>query len=272
MENGTGGEILKSQGRKHNLLSVLRIWGGLKQILHLLSPVLFCGSLHLFITYHYLTNYRMLGLSQSSETHHASLNITSLHSHTASISQSTAITQDIVRQLQETSLDTKKVVETMNASLSDRIGLLNESFEVILRTTVNNVRDQFIAELNSEAQAIKSSSSSFGHISGIRTHQFRARNTKCCISTGSSQQLRRQVGYRRVYRVWFATIIVTSRTTTIRQSLDPCGDNRSSFRNDTSSCIIIDIRPHPWITLRGVLGFIDRHSTGTSVLNCDVRL
>jgi hypothetical protein len=180
--------------------------------------------------------------------------------------------QKIVGQLQESSLDTKKAVETMNASLSDRSGLLNESLEVILRTTVNNVRDQFIAELNSEAQAIKSSGSSFGHISGIRTQQFGAQNTKRCISTGSSQQFRTQVCYQRVYRVWFATITVTSRSTTTQQSLDPCGDNGSSFRNHTSSRIIIDIRPHPWITLRGVLGFIDRHSTGTSVPNCDARL
>jgi hypothetical protein len=214
----------------------------------------------------------MLGISQNSETHHANLNIASLISHTASISQSTTTTQNIVGQLQESSLDTKKVVETMNASLSDQIGLLNESFEVILRTTVNNVRDQFIAELNSEAKAIKSSGSSSGHILGVRTHQFGAQNTKRCISTGSSQQFRKQVCHQRVYRVWFATISITSRSTTTQQSLDPYGDTRSSSHTYTSSRIIIDVRPHPWLTLRGVLGFIDRQSTGTSSLNYDARL
>jgi hypothetical protein len=142
----------------------------------------------------------------------------------------------------------------------------------MFRTTVNNVRDQFIAELNSKSQAIKSSGSPFGHTSGMGTHKFGAQITKRSISTGSSQQIRRQVGYRRVYRVWFATITVTSRSTTTQQFLDLSGDNKSSGQSNTSYRIIIDIRPHPWITLRCALGFIDRHSTGTSFLNCDARL
>jgi hypothetical protein len=214
----------------------------------------------------------MLGLSQTSETHHANLNIASLISHTASISQSTTTTQNIVGQLQESSLDTKKVVETMNASLSDRIDLLNESFEVILRTTVNNVRDQFITELNSKAQEIDPSSSPFGHISWSGANQFGTQKAERYTSAGQSQQLRRQVGYQRVYHVWFATITVTSRSTTTQQSLDTCGGTRSSFHNCTSSRITIDVRPHPWLALRGMFGFINRQSRGTSSLNYDARL
>jgi hypothetical protein len=216
----------------------------------------------------------MLGLSQGSETHHTNLNIASLISHTASISQSTTTTQKIVGQLQESSLDTKKAVETMNASLSDRIGLLNEGLEVILRTTVNNVRDQFIAELNSEAQAIKSPGSPFDHISCTGTLQFGfgSQNNKPHVATDPSRQLKRQVCYRRVYQVWFATITITSRSTSTQQHLDHSCDNRSSVHKDTSSRIIVDIRPHPWITLRGVLVFIDRQFNGTSSLNSDVRL
>jgi hypothetical protein len=61
----------------------------------------------------------MLGLSHSSEIHHANLDITSLNSHTASISRITTTTHGIVEQLKESSLDTKKVVETMNANFSD---------------------------------------------------------------------------------------------------------------------------------------------------------
>jgi hypothetical protein len=160
----------------------------------------------------------------------------------------------------------------MNASLSDRIDLLNESFEVILRTTVNNVRDQFIAELNSKAREIESSSSPFGHISWSGANQFGTQNTERYTSAGQSQQLRRQVGYRRVYHIWFATITVTSRSATTQQSLDTCGDTRSSFHNYTSSRITIDVRPHPWITLRGMFGFINRRSRGTSSLDYDARL
>jgi len=223
-----------------------------------------------FIPCHFLTNYRILGLSHSSAIHHANETILSLSSDTTSISQTTTTTQDIVRKLQETSLDTKNTVEVMNASLSDRIGRFSESLEVILRSPADNAPGRSYPEHNSQTGAIPGPS--FGHISCTTTYQCRTQRTKLRISNGQTQRARRQLGYRRVYHLGFATITVTSRSTTTQQSSDPSSDNPSSTYKNISSRTVIDIRPHPWITLRCVLGFINRQFNGACSLNCDARL
>lgn len=217
-----------------------------------------------------LINSRILGLSHSSETHHTTLNIRSINSQTASISQTTTTTQDIVRQLQESSLDTKNVVETMSSNLSGRLGLLNESFEVMLQATINSLRDQFIEELNSKARPLNSSSSPCGQLPYTKAHLCETRNNH--IAVNSSQQLRRQVRYQRVYRVWFATITFTSKSTLTSQAFNSSGNIFSNVQKDTSSSIIINVRPRPWIALRGVLGFIDREVKGTTALRYKTEL
>jgi hypothetical protein len=72
---------------------------------------------------------KILSLSNDLETHHWSWNISSLNSHTVFMSQCATTTQEIVRDLQRSIIDTSHALQTMNGGFSNRIGIVNDGME-----------------------------------------------------------------------------------------------------------------------------------------------